>query len=148
MPGPPRPDTPAEIARRALEAAERVEADHWSIYGALHRLEERVSRLEHAGQDTPREQFVSNHDLRDAAEEGAKIALDKAEQTGRHNIPLIVVTPSERVREIVKNERARTIVTVLGKVAIPVAVALSIVVAALVIRDCQRGNVPSPTMPG
>jgi hypothetical protein len=151
MPGPPRPESSVELAKRALDTAERIEADHEAVYGVLGnhlrkigQLEERVDRLERrlerASADTPREQFVSSHDLQAAAERAAEIAIDKAEQTGR---PMQVTTPSERVREIVKNERARAIVTVLSKIAIPVAIALSIVVTGLVIRDCQRGSVPA-----
>lgn len=150
-PGPPRPETSAEKVARALDIAERVEADHEAIYGVLGnhlreigRLEKRITRLELASADTPREPFISSHDLREAAEKGAEIALDKAEKTDRHNIPLVVVTPSERVREIVKNERARAIVSVFGKIAIPVAIVLSVIVVGLVVRDCQRGTVPAP----
>jgi len=130
-----------KTAHKALELAESHETTldtHWRSIGEIN---DRVSALERRlGPTMMFERPASQHEIEVTAELAAKKAV---EETGRHHIPLTVFTPSERVREIVANDRARSIVNLMVKILIPVLSGVLLLAVGYVIHDCQHTPVPA-----
>lgn len=142
---------------KALEESDiQIRKDQRMIYGDMGRLVREMSdsrrdladiksvvhRLESAIIGSVREPSPSQHDLEKMAQEAAEKTA--ATITGGHIIPPGGFrTPSERVREIVRNDRNATIAGVAAKIALAIVVSLSLLGTGMAIRDCQHGAVPT-----